>query len=137
MAEIVSPEELVRSVGRQKIEYPWSEWTDGQTRRVTQGKDFSCSVKSFRSVLSKYASQNGLKAVIGTPDGSDTIVFRFEPRPEGWAPRTRTRKAPVENAVVGEVGAATLPDHTPEVAAEAAGDDTEEVGAEGEESFEW
>ena len=98
MADILDPSALKRSVGRQRVEYPWGEWADGQTRRVAQGKDFGCSTKSFRSVLSKYGTQNNLRAVISTHDEADAeaVIFRFEPRPEGWVPKTRARKVAVE-----------------------------------------
>lgn len=141
MADIVDPSELVRSVGRAKVEYPWSEWTDGQTRRVTQGKDFSCTAKSFRSVLAKYGAANGLKPVIGSPvEGDDSVVFRFEPRPAGYVPRTRVRKATAaETAATGEteVTEALVGSGEPEVVVPAP-EAVTELPAEGEDSsFDW
>lgn len=145
MAEVVDASELVRAIGRAKVEYPWSEWTDGQTRRVTQGKDFSCTAKSFRSVLSKYGSTNGLKAVIGTPiEGEDSVVFRFEPRPDGYVPRTRVRKATAaETAATGEtevtealVGAGEAPEAAP-IAETEVTDGSGEYEAAPEAGFDW
>ena len=41
--------------------YPWSEWLDGQQRRLHQGQDFACGPATLRQMAYKRANARGLK----------------------------------------------------------------------------
>lgn len=41
-----------------KSKYNWDEWFDGQTRELTQGKDFTCSVATFERYARKMSKAN-------------------------------------------------------------------------------
>lgn len=60
--------------------YPWGEWTDGSTWRITRGADFDVSVDSMRSMLWSYAGRSGLD--LATVVDGDSIEFRFQPNPD-------------------------------------------------------
>jgi hypothetical protein len=74
MPEIVADPHFAR--GRPPI-YPWDIWTDGQTRRLYQGFDFSAQLKSFRTMVHRKARDLGMRANtnINAADNSIDVSF--------------------------------------------------------------
>lgn len=76
MAEVLNSDEAAQlGLRGAKSKYPWSEWSDGQTWKITQGQDFEISPHSFCTQLYNRAGKIGKKvscSVLG-----DQIVFRF------------------------------------------------------------
>jgi hypothetical protein len=61
--------------------YPWDQWTDGHTWRVTHGKDYTCTTGSL--VVYLYHKSNMLKRKVkvrvqrGIGRKPDRVVFQF------------------------------------------------------------
>ena len=79
MAKVIDSELLVTNRGRSH-QYPWDEWTDGQTYEVERGDDFDCSRNSFRNGLYSIAKSFGKKVVSMTLPETESIRFRFSDR---------------------------------------------------------
>lgn len=58
--------------------YPWAEWTDGSTWELKQGEDFTCTPRSLRTQIYKYASENDLAP--RTRIDGDRFILQFRPR---------------------------------------------------------
>ena len=56
--------------------YPWSEWTDGTTWRLTKDQDYETKNESMVSLLRNKAKQNGSKVKVYVPD-PEHIIFQF------------------------------------------------------------
>lgn len=56
--------------------YPLDQWTDGSQWKAVKGRDFACSVTSFRSYLRSVASSRCL-TVHTQIRGKKTVVFQF------------------------------------------------------------
>ena len=62
--------------------YPWEAWTDGSAWRIKRGEDFATPAPAMRSVITAYASRNGLRVQTTVAD-EDTVEFQFsEPERE-------------------------------------------------------
>ena len=61
--------------------YPWEEWSDGQTRRVERGVDFTCKVDSFMNALYGWTRRRGLLCH-ARRDGVSSVVFYVVQRQE-------------------------------------------------------
>jgi hypothetical protein len=61
--------------GRPSV-YPWSDWTDGQARRIHKGVDFPTDAFTMRSVITAHASRNGLRVHTRVPNDA-TVEFQF------------------------------------------------------------
>jgi hypothetical protein len=77
MADIANDFEFVRPGKSRK--YPWDEWSDGQTRILTKGTDFECSMASIQNGLHVWARRHGLIARTQRVE-SDRVAVRMEPR---------------------------------------------------------
>ena len=58
--------------------YPWEQWLDGETWRVTRDADFDCKVASMRKAVFLAAQRRGLK--VQTQIEGDSLVFRTIPK---------------------------------------------------------
>lgn len=71
------------TVARQrKSIYPWDEWTDGSIWQVTEGVDFTSSLKTFVQGAYAHAKRHDLKVEVRTVTGEEghgVVVFRFVP----------------------------------------------------------
>lgn len=77
MAEII--DNFKSNRGRPNL-YPWSEWSDGQSRRLTQGIDFFSSLPSMRTQIHRRAKQLGLRAhVRPEPENNALLVYFYDP----------------------------------------------------------
>lgn len=65
--------------------YPWDQWTDGSIWKVESGKDFTCKVETFRTLLTQRATDSGLSVKVRfEKEAKKTwIVFQFVPKPAG------------------------------------------------------
>lgn len=82
MAEVINEwPDIMRNVTR-KSRYPWSEWTDGQIRRVVAGEDFDSTLKTFVQGLYAYAKRHGYKVEVRQDTANDAAAFRFVPKGE-------------------------------------------------------
>lgn len=59
MAEII--DHTFRRKGRPE-KYPWSEWSDGQTRVLTRSVDFDCEIDSLTNTVHQWARRHGFVA---------------------------------------------------------------------------
>lgn len=85
MAEIV-PDNTMPPRGKGRAaKYPWDEWADGQTRKITQGEDYTCKTNSMAVQIRQRASDRGLSSqviVLGPVDKPNAIQFRMINRQE-------------------------------------------------------
>ncbi len=58
--------------------YDWDLWENGQQWEARRGRDFKCSVESFRSMLSNRARARGTSVETRVKGG--TVVFQFKPK---------------------------------------------------------
>ncbi len=65
--------------------YPWSDWTDGEWRVVTQGVDFAegTDPRSFQSYLYERAGLLGLKATAKVQNGNQVRFRLYDESEEG------------------------------------------------------
>jgi hypothetical protein len=63
-----------RRLGRPPL-YPWAEWVDGSTWRITRGEDFEVTAKSMVANLYSHAYRQGL-SLEARQDG-ESIEFQF------------------------------------------------------------
>lgn len=75
MAEVVNPDELRLGLKGAKPKYPWSDWCDGQTWKITRGQDFEITPRSFCTQLYNRARKIGMKASAAI--NGDQVIFRF------------------------------------------------------------
>lgn len=80
MAEILEDHEVphrMRELQRppRAPSYPWDEWSDGKTRRLTMGVDFHCTPRSMRRLTHRAARNRGLGAYTSIRDKVITIRF--------------------------------------------------------------
>ena len=73
MAERLENYEFGKASGRPP-KYPWDEWLDGSTWRITRGADFDGKVVSMRKMVSLAGRQRGLRAE--TRIEGDSLIFR-------------------------------------------------------------
>jgi hypothetical protein len=59
MAEPVDGSNLFKH-GR-PVKYPWDEWFDGQSWKLTQGEDFHCTVDGMDSTIRAHAKRHGFE----------------------------------------------------------------------------
>jgi hypothetical protein len=78
MAERISDIEPHR--GRPAI-YPWEEWLDGSSWRITRGADFDISPVSMAAIIRQRAERAGLTATCRR-EGDDAIVFKASATPD-------------------------------------------------------
>lgn len=69
--------EVFRRVGHPNSKYPWDEWEDGKTRKITQGIDFECKTKDMRTQLHTRANKIERRVATTKPD-EKTLVFTFQ-----------------------------------------------------------
>ncbi len=77
MAEKLENHEFSVVLGRPP-KYPWDEWLDGSTWRITRGQDFDVEPSSMRKGASQAASRRGLRAQTQIED--DSVIFRATPK---------------------------------------------------------
>lgn len=70
-------DEFSNKVGRPP-KYPWDEWMDGSTWRITRGADFDVKVLSIRSGVHRCARQRGLRSEARIE--GDSLIFRATPK---------------------------------------------------------
>ena len=66
MSEVV---EDVLWQDRMPGKYPWNEWLDGRSWKLTKGEDFHIQPESFRATISVTAKRRGLKVRTKAFDG--------------------------------------------------------------------
>lgn len=79
--------------------YPWTAddarylghdgsefWTDGKARRLHQGRDFSATLTSFRTMAHRKARDLGMIAHTGINKADSTVSLWFEPKPSTPGP---------------------------------------------------
>ncbi len=66
--------------GGPRPKYPWDEWLDGGTWRITRGADFDVKVASMRKAVFLAAQKHGLR--IETRLEGDSLIFRATPKNE-------------------------------------------------------
>lgn len=58
--------------------YPWDVWGNGQFHMAHKGKDFDCSLVSFRALVHRTANEKyGVKAKTELDTKENKITFRF------------------------------------------------------------
>jgi hypothetical protein len=63
--------------GHRGSQYPWTEWLDGQIRRLErgEGKDFTCTPQTLRASAYKAGKLHD-KAVRGACEGTNYLVLQ-------------------------------------------------------------
>lgn len=74
MSKIANDFQFAKSGRPEK--YPWEEWSDGQTRVITRGVDFTCEVDSIQNNIHVWARRNSLKARTQKVE-SDRLAFKM------------------------------------------------------------
>jgi hypothetical protein len=69
-------EQLVHGRAR----YPWARWTNGDSWRAKQGKDFPCSLEGFKSALHAHARRKGFSVRTSLNPSDGVVDFQFRPR---------------------------------------------------------
>ena len=59
-----------------RTRYPYDEWFDGQTRKVTHGVDFHCKPQSLKANLGVKAKERGLDYRAKVDEAEGTVIFR-------------------------------------------------------------
>lgn len=57
--------------------YPWNQWLDGKTWRLTPGVDFVVEIPVFRSIAYKAASRR--RGIVSTAIDAGEVVLKFQP----------------------------------------------------------
>lgn len=57
--------------------HPWDEWTDGQSRRLYKGRDFSSELISMRTMIHRKARDLGMNAYTHINEADQSIQVRF------------------------------------------------------------
>lgn len=65
---------------RRCSKYPLDQWFDGRVWRVTRGKDFAMTARSFAKNVYTMAQRRGGTVQTATID-ENTVVFQFTPKP--------------------------------------------------------
>lgn len=60
---------------RSNAKYPWNEWMNGQTWRITQGVDFDCKTQSIKFLIYKRAEVLGITVKVHT-ESPTSVIFR-------------------------------------------------------------
>lgn len=65
---------------RGNTKYPWDKWTDGEIHIAVQGKDFTCSSRSFVTGVHVRAKLEGMQAETSTEElrTGDRVTFLFK-----------------------------------------------------------
>lgn len=65
--------------GGNRSEHPWEDWSNGDTWKIVQGEDFTCTVKKMRDRIYNRRGdmQEGARVQTAVVDGGKAIVFRF------------------------------------------------------------
>jgi|GEM_PF-1828404 len=74
---------IIKQLPDTRNKYPWDEWTDGQSRVVAKGIDFTCDLKAFTASLFNYANRNRLKVTTRTDRAKKTVAFLFTQKRAG------------------------------------------------------
>ncbi len=80
MAERLEHYEFGNNKAGRPLKYPWDEWLDGSTWRITRGTDFDAKPSSVRSEVYRSAYQRGLR--IESRIEGDSVIFRASPKNE-------------------------------------------------------
>jgi hypothetical protein len=70
--------------------YPWSEWADGSWWSASWGRDFVCSLSSFRALVYQTAKARGTKAETRLLKEKRIVQFRIELPEETTEPKEVT-----------------------------------------------
>ncbi len=57
--------------------YPWDEWSDGRSRRLYRGQDFSAELLSFRTMVHRKARDLNKRAETQINAADQTIKVQF------------------------------------------------------------
>lgn len=88
MAKVVGKKYIPKHRRRgRKNSYPWTEWFDGQRRRIVKGEDFQCDVGSMGDSIRKRAKDRRVK-LLEVSEEATAVVF------QAAKPRKNARKLP-------------------------------------------
>lgn len=74
------PEDKVVWRGRQRL-YDWDSWLNGEVWKLTEGKDFKCTVNGFRAGAFSVCRRRGLKirtAVVAGSNPTEVVIQAFK-----------------------------------------------------------
>lgn len=74
MAEVLKGHDFATSHGN--AIYPWDEWSDGQTRRITMGEDFHVQPRVMQGQIKVRGSK--AKRKTKTSVQGDSVIFTFQ-----------------------------------------------------------
>lgn len=77
MAEVVENFEFKRIGHRGRCLYPWKEWFDGRTWKLSRTIDFNIPAKHFRNCVTNKASTLNIK-VRTSVRGDDVFIQQYE-----------------------------------------------------------
>ena len=66
-----------RGLGRRPT-YPWDEWLDGSTWRITRGADFDSQARAMVKLVHHAARRRG--QLVATQIEGDSVIFRAKAR---------------------------------------------------------
>jgi|GEM_PF-2956172 len=92
MAEVLEGHDFRTGHGNSK--YPWSEWQDGQTRKITRGDDFDVEAKVMQGQIKVRGSK--VQRLTATNVQGDSVVFTFQ-REDETADEFRARTKPARD----------------------------------------
>ena len=67
----------MNAVPHQNAKYDWKKLADGEWRKFYQGKDFRCSVASFRIQIYGAAARLGKRALTRCKSGETFVAFQI------------------------------------------------------------
>ncbi len=76
MAKVLKSHDWNRGRNR-KTKYPWAEWSDGQIRFITKGKDYDCKTSSIQLAARSYARSQQMKARTEISSDPEGLFFQF------------------------------------------------------------